>query len=261
MKGKKDSSPTPKLALAAARSRAYYAANRAERRWKSNKWNREHKEEGRARSRAWPKNNPGKARAKRNAWTAANREQSREIQKTWHAKHPGYNVQKSLECYVRKQEKLAGCKKPKLCQVCRKSGKICFDHCHIGQHFRGWICLNCNIVLGMADDSSKMLCRLAAYIEAPITSTVVLRRQPKPKRFKELLGAPPSKCQVCSSTKRICADHCHKTYLFRGWLCNSCNTALGHAHDSAKLLRKLADYLDNDKLKQKELRKNAKTKK
>ena len=166
---------------------------------------------------------------------------------------------------MRKQEKLARCKKPKHCQVCHKSGKICFDHCHTGRHFRGWICLNCNIVLGMVGDSSKMLCRLAAYIEAPITSTVLLRRPLKPKRFKELLGTPPSKCQVCKrankAARAICADHCHKTYLFRGWLCNSCNTALGHAHDSAKLLCKLADYLDNDKLKQKELKKNAKTKK
>ena len=42
-------------------------------------------------------------------------------------------------------------------------------------------------------------------------------------------------------------DHCHKNGHFRGWLCFGCNTALGAARDSAKILRKLADYIDADK--------------
>lgn len=260
MKGKAGSSDTTQRIAWAARSRAYYAANKAVVGWRSNTWNRAHKEEGRVRSRVWPKNNPEKARASRKAWVAANREYNKILQKAWHAKHPGYNAEKSSACYRRQQEELAGSKRPKYCQVCRRVGKICFDHSHLSAAFRGWICFNCNIVLGMVGDSSKTLRKLATYLEKPIKSTVVVHKQLKPKQILELLGAPASKCQACSSTERICADHCHKTKLFRGWLCNGCNTALGHTHDSSKVLHKLADYLDNAARKQKEARKNEKRK-
>jgi hypothetical protein len=52
-------------------------------------------------------------------------------------------------------------------------------------------------------------------------------------------------CEVCT---RHCdplqLDHDHTTGLSRGWLCGTCNRALGQAKDNAELLRKLADYLD-----------------
>lgn len=54
----------------------------------------------------------------------------------------------------------------------------------------------------------------------------------------------PLECTVCGSNKRICFDHNHKTGYFRGWLCNSCNVALGCVNDDADLLRKLANYLE-----------------
>ena len=38
-------------------------------------------------------------------------------------------------------------------------------------------------------------------------------------------------------------DHCHTTGEFRGWLCGSCNRALGYAGDSATILMKLIEYL------------------
>ena len=182
-RGIKGASPTPELAARAAKSRAYYAEHKAAISWQSNAWNRTHREAGRERSRRWPKEHPERARELRNIWTATNRERSRVIQKSWYEKHPGYNTRKSIEHYVHKQEKLAGRKRPKRCDVCRKHGR-----------------------------------------------------------------------------RKICFDRCHKDNHFRGWICDNCNTALGHVHDSAVILRRLADYLDNDKLKQKE-RKNAKAKK
>lgn len=42
----------------------------------------------------------------------------------------------------------------------------------------------------------------------------------------------------------ICFDHDHTTNQFRGWLCATCNSALGMAKDSPTLLRKMADYLE-----------------
>ena len=252
MKGKVGSSDTPQRAKWAARSRAYYAKHKAELSVKSNAWNRTHKEEGRKRSKAWSKNNSERARQLRNDWTAANRERSREIQKAWHAEHPGYNAQKSMECYVRQQEKLAGRKKPKRCDVYRKPGKICFDHCHKSGRFRGWLCSHCNLILGFVFDKPKTLQALVYYLASPNPVAVKILGRLNPKLRREL-GSPPIRCAACKMPgKRICADHCHKTKLFRGWLCDNCNGALGHAHDSIELLVKLTEYPEADKVRQKE---------
>ena len=55
-------------------------------------------------------------------------------------------------------------------------------------------------------------------------------------------------CFVCgvheSELKtKLNLDHCHSTGTFRGWLCGSCNRALGYAGDSATILEKLIEYL------------------
>jgi len=45
----------------------------------------------------------------------------------------------------------------------------------------------------------------------------------------------PPLCEICGKTNRdgrsLSADHCHVTKLHRGWLCGTCNTALGAAGD------------------------------
>lgn len=55
------------------------------------------------------------------------------------------------------------------------------------------------------------------------------------------------KCEICgaSETERraLSVDHCHKTNMFRGILCDSCNRGLGYFKDNTKLLLKAADYL------------------
>ena len=38
-------------------------------------------------------------------------------------------------------------------------------------------------------------------------------------------------------------DHCHITGTFRGWLCGSCNRALGYAGDSEVNIMKALEYL------------------
>ncbi len=60
----------------------------------------------------------------------------------------------------------------------------------------------------------------------------------------------PENCQVCGILgielkKGLSLDHDHKTGLFRGWICMSCNIALGMARDNPHILRSLADYLEN----------------
>ena len=56
-------------------------------------------------------------------------------------------------------------------------------------------------------------------------------------------------CFVCdiqdgdTKSTRLLVDHCHTTGQFRGWLCNSCNCALGFAKDSTERLEQLIAYL------------------
>lgn len=47
-----------------------------------------------------------------------------------------------------------------------------------------------------------------------------------------------------AKAKRLAMDHDHGTGAFRGWLCSSCNTALGYMDDDPALLRRLADYIE-----------------
>src|SRR5215831_4559704 len=73
------------------------------------------------------------------------------------------------------------------------------------------------------------------------------QREWKQHRREKLAGRPkPETCEVCGRRNGrwgIMFDHCHKTGKFRGWLCYSCNTILGHADDNPEILRKLIDYL------------------
>ena len=41
-------------------------------------------------------------------------------------------------------------------------------------------------------------------------------------------------------------DHDHKTDMFRGWLCNNCNTGLGAMGDNIEGLKKAMRYLEGD---------------
>ena len=66
----------------------------------------------------------------------------------------------------------------------------------------------------------------------------------------------PDTCEVCGAVqsrgtgRRLDFDHCHEANVFRGWLCNPCNLALGNVKDDPERLRKLADYVENFNLLQ-----------
>lgn len=56
------------------------------------------------------------------------------------------------------------------------------------------------------------------------------------------------RCAICRSNKSgsrggFHADHCHKRKKFRGILCHHCNLMLGHARDSARILKNAINYL------------------
>ena len=80
-----------------------------------------------------------------------------EIVKQWTARR---KIQRNKDL-----ETLAGRPKPEKCEVCGKNGRICFDHDHNNGNFRGWICEQCNVILGYARDNPEILKLLAQYLE------------------------------------------------------------------------------------------------
>lgn len=122
---------------------------------------------------AWRASHPGYSTSAQRKWRAAHPEYVAK----WRAAHPGYDAairrryrlkhpEHKKMWTKRKQERLAGRKKPKRCEACGKTGKkLCFDHCHKSRKFRGWICGNCNTALGQVKDSIKTLAKLIEYLE------------------------------------------------------------------------------------------------
>jgi recombination endonuclease VII len=65
-----------------------------------------------------------------------------------------------------------------------------------------------------------------------------------------IAGRPrPTQCDICGAEARgkIEFEHCHKTLVFRGWVCTRCNQIIGYSGDSPKLLMRVCDYLESAK--------------
>lgn len=63
-------------------------------------------------------------------------------------------------------EIISGRKKPDVCELCGAFGRrICFDHDHNTGKFRGWICHQCNAVLGLSRDNIELLMKMVAYLQ------------------------------------------------------------------------------------------------
>lgn len=66
--------------------------------------------------------------------------------------------------FLKRREAIAGRKKPEQCEICGAFGKICLDHNHKTDKFRGWICHRCNVVLGFVKDNRELLNMLIDYL-------------------------------------------------------------------------------------------------
>lgn len=63
---------------------------------------------------------------------------------------------------------LAGRPRPEVCEICsRPPGKrgMQFDHDHVTGQFRGWICANCNVALGLVNDDAGILALMIEYLQ------------------------------------------------------------------------------------------------
>lgn len=68
-----------------------------------------------------------------------------------------------------------------------------------------------------------------------------------PNRIEEYIRRHHGKCEICGGHTdeigTLALDHDHKTGVFRGLLCSSCNLALGQFGDDAKRLESAIAYL------------------
>lgn len=65
--------------------------------------------------------------------------------------------------------------------------------------------------------------------------------------WNRLFDDQDGRCAICDhefTKKTPHVDHCHETGVIRGLLCGGCNRMLGQARDSARILRKGAEYLE-----------------
>lgn len=73
------------------------------------------------------------------------------------------------------------------------------------------------------------------------------------EEYDLLLEQQDHSCAICKTKtptgkwKVFAVDHCHITGNVRGLLCNECNRGMGLLRDDPDLLRKAAEYLDNNK--------------
>lgn len=67
-------------------------------------------------------------------------------------------------------------------------------------------------------------------------------------QYDEMYESQDGNCKICSEKpdRNLVIDHCHKTGVIRGLLCNSCNVALGAAKDDPEILSKMISYLETN---------------
>jgi hypothetical protein len=105
------------------------------------------REQRRIKERAWRKANPDKARA-HNRWSRI--------------KHR-YGLSKAewLALFFAQENCCAACRSP----IPKSKRGWVTDHSHFSNKVRGILCLQCNVILGMAKDDPSHLRNLAQYLE------------------------------------------------------------------------------------------------
>jgi len=108
-----------------------------------------------AQSRKWRAANPKKKAAESDRYRRANLEKFKNFTRAWRRKQlvepPPYES-------------------PTHCEACGTAfeptpqRRHCLDHCHLTNRFRGWLCSNCNIALGLAGDTPEGVRKLLEYI-------------------------------------------------------------------------------------------------
>jgi Recombination endonuclease VII len=141
------------------------------------KWQAANRDKIRAQQRARLAASP-ELRATRAAWAANNRDKvlgyqraayAREAAKAWHST----KAFRYRYAHVLKGGEVPAPPTSGLCECCgeppegrvNNTAKLMFEHCHVTNTFRGWVCHWCNKMLADAKDSPARLRAGAAYLE------------------------------------------------------------------------------------------------
>ena len=122
------------------------------------------------RIKEWVKDNPERRREIQRRYREKNREKLRDAGRTYVMESPTYAAVRGRKKRQRAMdlETMAGKPRPEICDVCGgapdKGKSLHFDHCHQHGHFRGWICRECNLVLGHVHDDPERLRKLIDYL-------------------------------------------------------------------------------------------------
>lgn len=95
---------------------------------------------------------------------AANRERLREYHRERSRRLRAENPGMVAEYARKRRERDATRPRPEACELCARPGKVVWDHCHKGGHFRGWLCYQCNTALGLVGDDTALLSRMVEYL-------------------------------------------------------------------------------------------------
>jgi hypothetical protein len=68
--------------------------------------------------------------------------------------------------------------------------------------------------------------------------------------YEALLQGCNYSCMICGKSRDegavLCVEHCNETSKTRGITCNFCNLAISYLDHDPKLLRKAAEYLEDN---------------
>jgi hypothetical protein len=132
--------------------RAYREKNWDRMREMERKYREEHREQLRAKSKAYYERHREEIRAKEN-------ERNR---RTWLQRNYGITREKWNEIFERQGRKCAVCRTSKFSQFPHT------DHCHKAGHIRGILCKDCNLMIGLARNSTRVLRAAAKYLSKEI---------------------------------------------------------------------------------------------
>lgn len=67
--------------------------------------------------------------------------------------------------------------------------------------------------------------------------------------YDNMFRVQGGKCAICQNKqgRTLHVDHCHRTSIVRGLLCQKCNMAIGLLSDDTKILQRAINYLKVDK--------------
>jgi len=92
----------------------------------------------------------------------------------------------------------------------------------------------------------------AKYLKSLKWAKVVKKHKLKSKygltmdEFHAMLEEQHNKCAICLEPvgkRRLCVDHCHKTNMVRGLICNNCNHVLGNSKEKIEVLQRTILYI------------------